>query len=76
VVDYFASPQEVEKEYNIKLSEMPDGKYDAIIVAVNHEKYTTLSDDFFKEFGEENLILVDLKGIYRNKSGLKNYMSL
>ena len=76
VVDYFASPQEVEKEYQIKLSETPAGKYDAIIVAVNHEKYTTLSDDFFKEFGEENLILVDLKGIYRNKSGLKNYMSL
>ncbi len=76
VVDYFASPQEVEKEYQIKLSETPAGKYDAIIVAVNHEKYTTLNDDFFKEFGEENLILVDLKGIYRNKSGLKNYMSL
>jgi len=76
VVDYFASPQEVEKEYDIKLSEMPAGKYDAIIVAVNHEKYTSLNDDFFKEFGEENLILVDLKGIYRNKSGLKNYMSL
>ena len=76
VVDYFASPQEVEKEYHIELSETPAGKYDAIIVAVNHEKYTTLNDDFFKEFGEENLILVDLKGIYRNKSGLKNYMSL
>ena len=42
-------------------------KYDAIIVAVNHKPYKELKEEFFTSITSENAILVDVKGIYRNK---------
>ena len=47
--------------------------YDAIIVAVNHKEYCDYTEDCFKEMMGENGVLVDIKGIYRNKIKNPNY---
>ena len=43
--------------------------YDAVIVAVNHTDYKTLTMDYFKSIMNDCSILVDLKGLYE-KPGL------
>ncbi len=76
IVDPYASEQEVEEEYNIKLSGKPEGKYDAIIVAVNHNEYINLDEDYFVSLSTPNGILFDIKGIYRDKIHNLTYLSL
>src|SRR5690606_38521475 len=47
VVDPHASAEEIKHEYGYTLLEKPEPKYDAIIVAVNHEEYSNLTQEFF-----------------------------
>jgi UDP-N-acetyl-D-glucosamine/UDP-N-acetyl-D-galactosamine dehydrogenase len=77
VVDPFASRNEVEEEYGIKLREKPENKYDAIVVAVGHKQYAELSLNDFLNLAEEDAIIVDIKGIYRDMlKGRLDYWSL
>ncbi len=76
VVDPHASPDDVEREYGFKLSDRPEGKYDAAIVTVDHDEYKNLSEDDFKELMDDKGIVVDIKGLYRNKIHDLLYMSL
>jgi UDP-N-acetyl-D-galactosamine dehydrogenase len=76
VVDAFADAHEVKEEYGVEMSAAPSGKYDAIIVAVNHHQYVKLDESFFKEFSKDNGILIDIKGIFRNKIKDLTYWSL
>ena len=48
IVDPHASSEEMEKEYGVYLIKQPLTNYDAIIVAVNHQEYLTLNEDYFK----------------------------
>lgn len=76
-VDPFADSNEVEEEYGFKLKEKPEGKYDAIIVAVNHVPYMEYTDEMFNELAANSCIFVDVKGAFlkRRPKGL-NYWSL
>ena len=76
VVDAYADSGEVEHEYNIKLEPEISGKFDAIILAVSHNQYSNLDEDFFAEHLEERGILFDVKGLYRGFSDKFKYMSL
>lgn len=76
VVDPFASKDEVKEEYGFEIKEAPEGKYDAVIVAVNHEQYLNLDEDYFKSVSNGDGILVDIKGIYRKKINDLTYWSL
>ncbi|MBO4489038.1 MAG: nucleotide sugar dehydrogenase [Bacteroidales bacterium] len=76
VVDPYADPKQVEKFYHIKLSEQPQGQYDAIVVAVAHEVYGKLTEDYFLPYSSADGILVDVKGLYRNKIHKLHYWSL
>lgn len=76
VVDAFADHDEVMKEYGVDMSKEPTGKYDAIIVAVNHRPYMELNEDYFKSISAENGILVDVKGVLRGKINDLKYWSL
>lgn len=77
VVDSFASPEEVEKEYGIKLtSSIINNKYDAVIIAVNHYDYLNFDEKYFSEILNKKGIIIDLKGIYRNKIKNFTYWSL
>ena len=76
VVDSFADTEEVKEEYGLKMSNQPSGKYDAVIVAVNHHQYLELTEQNFQEMSSKDGILVDLKGIYRGKIAEMDYWSL
>jgi UDP-N-acetyl-D-galactosamine dehydrogenase len=66
VVDPYADHQETLEEYYIQLSERPTGKYDAIIVAVNHEEYLALDSNYFRSIAADSCVFVDIKGVFRN----------
>jgi UDP-N-acetyl-D-glucosamine/UDP-N-acetyl-D-galactosamine dehydrogenase len=76
VVDPHAENAELEHEYGFGLVEKPTKKYDAIIVAVNHQEYINLDESYFKSISAENGIVVDVKGIYRNRFKDLTYWSL
>lgn len=76
VIDPYASSKDLKHEYGFELVEKPSGKYDAIIVAVNHQPYKNLNEEFFANLSSENAILVDVKGIFRNKIKKLTYWSL
>jgi len=76
VVDPHASAKEIKEEYGYDLSPEPKAKYDAVIVAVNHDEYANLSNDYFQNLLTDKGIFVDLKGIYRGKINGLTYWSL
>ena len=76
VVDPHADSDELFHEYGFELVEKSNGKYHAVVVAVNHQEYVGLSEDDFRELMSENGLLVDVKGIYRNRIKKLNYWTL
>lgn len=75
VVDPYASSKDLEHEYGFGLSQI-GSNYDAIIVAVNHKEYMNLPESYFVNLSNEKGILVDVKGVYRNKITNLTYWSL
>jgi UDP-N-acetyl-D-galactosamine dehydrogenase len=76
VVDPHADSEELKLEYGFELVNKPTGKYNAIIVAVNHNEYTLMSENEFKSISVENGLLVDIKGVFRGKINDLNYWTL
>jgi UDP-N-acetyl-D-glucosamine/UDP-N-acetyl-D-galactosamine dehydrogenase len=76
VVDPYADVKEVKHEYGFDMVVKPEGKYDAIIIAVSHNEYVKLTEDYFKSFAADKCILVDIKGIYRSRIKDLTYWSL
>jgi UDP-N-acetyl-D-glucosamine/UDP-N-acetyl-D-galactosamine dehydrogenase len=76
VADPFALSEEFEKEYGFEISSEIGKNYDAIIVAVAHNDYIGLPDEYFKSISSQNGIFMDVKGIYRKKIKSLTYMSL
>lgn len=76
-VDPHASAGEVMIQHGITLHERVSGPYDATIVAVGHEDFKDLNLDFFRNVCNSPCILLDVKGIYRQRDleGIK-YWSL
>ena len=76
VIDPNASACEVKEEYGIDLKNSPSGKYDAIIIAVNHSEYIPLGEAFFAPLLNTSGLIVDVKGIMRGKINNYHYWSL
>ena len=76
IVDPYANPEEVNNEYGLQLAEKPSGAYDTVIVAVNHKAYVDLEEKDFEKLLSKEGILVDVKGIYKNKINNITYWSL
>lgn len=76
LTDPYASAQEVLEEYHLELKNKNGRHYDAIIVAVSHEEYLNLEESYFKNLMDDKGILVDVKGIYREKFHDLVYWSL
>ncbi len=77
VVDPHASSEEMIHEYGIGLHSNPEGKYDALIVAVNHKEYLDLKEAQFKDLLVDGKgVFVDIKGIFRNQINELEYWSL
>lgn len=67
VVDPHADNEELQHEYGFTLCKEIGNNYSAVIVAVNHTPYSEMDENYFKSVLKEKGVLVDLKGIYRNK---------
>jgi UDP-N-acetyl-D-galactosamine dehydrogenase len=76
VVDPHADSSELQHEYGFELTATPGNDYNAVIVAVNHEKYASLDESYFKSITAPNALIVDVKGTFRNKIQELNYWSL
>ena len=75
-IDPLASKKEVHEEYGVELIKNVNKNYDAVVVAVAHEAYNNYSDSYFKSICKENSLIIDLKGIYRDKIKKMVYWSL
>jgi UDP-N-acetyl-D-glucosamine/UDP-N-acetyl-D-galactosamine dehydrogenase len=67
VVDPYANSEELNHEYGFSLVEKAANDYDAVVVAVNHKDYLSLDENYFESITSENPVVMDIKGIYRNK---------
>ena len=76
IVDPYASPEEFEHEYGIKLSPAIGKDYDAIIVAVSHDEYINLDEAYFKSITRDPSFIYDVKGIYNKQLPNLDYLSL
>jgi UDP-N-acetyl-D-galactosamine dehydrogenase len=67
VADPIASPEEIEREHGLKLTE-PDGRcYDLVVGAVAHHGYRELADDRLAALVAPGGTLADLKGMWRGR---------
>jgi len=74
--DPHAKSEETQQHYGFDLVENIDNDYDAVIVAVSHEEYLNLDEDYFKSIMSENGILIDVKSLYKNKIKDLTYWTL
>jgi UDP-N-acetyl-D-galactosamine dehydrogenase len=75
VVDPHADGAELKHEYGFGLNKIGKG-YDGVIVAVNHAEYKTLDQNYFTGILSKKGVLVDVKGMYKNKFKSLTYWSL
>ncbi|MDA9106537.1 Vi polysaccharide biosynthesis UDP-N-acetylglucosamine C-6 dehydrogenase TviB [Candidatus Pelagibacter sp.] len=62
VYDPWVNKVEAADEYNIKIIDKPmKDKYDAIIIAINHDEFKALTGDQIRAFGKTNHVLYDIK---------------
>ena len=61
-------------EYNVELKENIDNDYDAIVVAVNHDKYMALDEQYFKSNSDCLLRIINFSNVYKFNSA-KCYMN-
>ena len=67
VADPVASPEEIERDHGLKVTE-PDGKqYDLVVGAVAHRAYRELSDEQLIQLVAPGGTLADLKGMWRGR---------
>jgi len=76
IVDPHASSADYQEEYGYAITTEITGKYDAVIVAVNHKEYCSLDEAYFKSIMTDKGVFVDLKGVYKNKFADLDYWSL
>ena len=64
IYDPWIDLEEANEEYSASfLSELPSTKYDAIILAVNHDEFKSLGAEKIHALGKENHVLFDVKNV-------------
>ncbi len=76
VVDPYADPEEIKEEYQFEMTKNLSNDYDVVIVAVSHDKYLNLDENYFESLTSDNALFVDIKGIFRDKINRLDYWSL
>jgi UDP-N-acetyl-D-galactosamine dehydrogenase len=76
IIDPHASSEELHHEYGFGLKSSPEGKYHAVVVAVNHNDYVGLPESYFQNLLIEKGILADIKGVYKGRISNLQYWSL
>lgn len=66
VYDNWANADEVKNEYGIELvNELETGKYDGIVLAVDHSELKAMGEEKLRTFGKENHVLYDVKHVLK-----------
>ena len=68
VYDPHADEVEVKNEYEISLVDDYDGKYDAMLFAVAHDEFKSMSLDEMRQLSKAKPIIIDLKSIFTLKN--------
>ncbi len=76
LADPYANSAEFEEEYGEKIVESPTGKYQALIMAVIHQEYLSMSQAEIQQLTAENCLLADIKGKFKEKAEGLHYWSL
>lgn len=75
VIDSHASSEELLHEYGYGLVSA-NGKYDAVILAVCHEDYKNITEEYLTSITNPGALFADLKGAYKGKLSKLKYWSL
>ncbi|WP_335909109.1 Vi polysaccharide biosynthesis UDP-N-acetylglucosamine C-6 dehydrogenase TviB [Shewanella indica] len=66
VYDGWANPAEVKHEYGVELiSTLEKGKYDGIVLAVDHSELKEMGEANLRALGKENHVLYDVKHVLK-----------
>ncbi|CAL2092786.1 nucleotide sugar dehydrogenase [Tenacibaculum sp. 190524A02b] len=76
VQDYLAESIEVKNRYGLEIQNTTSEKFDAIILAVDHENYKHLAYYDYMKNGNQETIIFDVKGNKKYKFPEEVYMSL
>lgn len=76
VTDPKANSQELKHEYGFELANELGKDYDALIVTVGHQEYKSLDNEWLSRHLCKDGLIVDLKGIFKNKASGFQYWSL
>jgi len=76
VTDPRADSDELKHEYGFGLVKSIGKDYDAVILAVNHEEFVNLGEDWFASVLKPDGLVVDIKGILKGKINKLKYWSL
>ncbi|HKH19407.1 MAG TPA: UDP binding domain-containing protein [Gammaproteobacteria bacterium] len=65
VYDPWINPEEAKLEYDIMPVEtLPQGYYDAIIIAVGHDQFRTMGIEIIRRLGKPSHVLFDLNYMF------------
>ncbi|GAB3239303.1 nucleotide sugar dehydrogenase [Hymenobacter seoulensis] len=78
IIDPHADSEELFHEYGFRLTPENEVRtdYDGIVVAVSHKAYTELDEAYFQSITNQPAVVVDIKGLFRNKIQELAYWSL
>lgn len=76
VHDPYASSEELMHEYGFGLTEINGTDYDVVILAVPHEPFKKMDEDYLESITKPHAVIYDLKGLYRDKIKKRIYWSL
>ena len=76
VTDPRANSDELKHEYGFELVKTLGKDYDAVIVAVNHNEFKSLNEEWFASALNKDGLVVDIKGMLKGKIKNLNYWSL
>ena len=76
VLDPIADPESLHEDYGISLIDKPTGFYDAIVLAVAHKPFLDIQNEQLKSWANFPAMLIDIKGIFRNRADGFEYWSL
>ncbi|MCO7251759.1 nucleotide sugar dehydrogenase [Pseudoalteromonas sp. Ps84H-4] len=66
VYDGWANPVEVKHEYGVELiSKLEKGKYDGVVLAVDHSELKEMGEANLRALGKENHVLYDVKHVLK-----------
>ena len=76
VHDPYASSDEVMHEYGFGLTAINGTDYDAVILAVSHDKFKDMDEEYLLSITKPHAVVYDLKGLFRDKVKKRIYWSL